>query len=490
MTNEHVFEDASAVRESIAQFRYERDVHGLDVASVDFGFRLAPAPIISRSSTSPSSSSSRGRCAAKALEPFAWLRLDPTPGKAFVGEYLTIIQHPKGERKQICVRENKLLKYADRNPYVWYETDTGVGLVRLAGVQQLVGRGGAAPQLGAGNQAREGEGRLADARRQGLDRRHGRGRDRVEGERGHPREPHRRASLVEARDASARARRIDRQGSRASHTFSEKESTVDLGAIQVRRTGALSIFIPAAVPAVAEPEETEEPAAPLVAPQGLPVLEKVVVNQTNYAKRNGYSSRFLGAGATVPLPKVAAETFGKLFLLPGKKAELKYWNYSVLLNQTRALAYFSAANVDAAKFRGKPRRGRRHLVSRHAGRRRRQGGADGQRVLQEAEHVRGRPRAQPLRPGSPHPPQRPAVGVRATRPRSETATIRTTSPTARRSTGSSTRTTARRRRPASGSGWRTPRSRRSPTARRGSASSTGRCSTRRSARPEPTGGCA
>src|SRR5262249_60859781 len=63
----------------------------------------------------------------EALEPFAWLRLDPTPGKAFVGEYLTIIQHPKGERKHICVRENNLLKCADRNRYVWYETDTVSG---------------------------------------------------------------------------------------------------------------------------------------------------------------------------------------------------------------------------------------------------------------------------------------------------------------------------------------------------------------------------
>jgi endonuclease G len=119
----------------------------------------------------------------------------------------------------------------------------------------------------------------------------------------------------------------------------------------VRRdsTGALSIFIPAAtdvhavVPAIAP--------APLVAPQGPLVLEKVVINQSNYAKRNGYDPKFLGAAA-VPLPKVASDKAGKVFVLPGKGAELKYWNYSVVLNQTRALAYFSAANVDAANFRG------------------------------------------------------------------------------------------------------------------------------------------
>ena len=354
MTNQHVFEDASWIRESIAQFRYERDVHGLELGSVDFALRLTPAPLISAELDFALVQVEPRSLRGEALEPFAWLRLDPTPGKAFVGEYLTIIQHPKGERKQICVRENKLLKYADRNPYVWYETDTVSGssgspvfnnswdVVALhhssvPETKRVKGKDVWLTRDGKVWAADMGEDEIAWKANEGV--RVSRIVEHLSSK--HATHPLARAVLT-AKDP------------RASHTFSEKESTVDLGAIQLRRdsTGALSIFIPAAVPAVAEPEETEEPAAPLVAPQGLPVLEKVVVNQTNYAKRNGYSSRFLGAGATVPLPKVAAETFGKLFLLPGKKAELKYWNYSVLLNRTRALAYFSAANVDAAKFRG------------------------------------------------------------------------------------------------------------------------------------------
>src|SRR5262249_44290809 len=31
---------------------------------------------------------------------------------------------PGGERKQVCVRENKLLKYDDNSPFIWYQTDT------------------------------------------------------------------------------------------------------------------------------------------------------------------------------------------------------------------------------------------------------------------------------------------------------------------------------------------------------------------------------
>lgn len=34
-------------------------------------------------------------------------------------DYLTIIQHPGGEWNQICVRENKLLKYEENSSTIW-----------------------------------------------------------------------------------------------------------------------------------------------------------------------------------------------------------------------------------------------------------------------------------------------------------------------------------------------------------------------------------
>ncbi|HEY1286955.1 MAG TPA: DNA/RNA non-specific endonuclease [Burkholderiales bacterium] len=354
MTNEHVFEDASWIRESVAQFRYERDVHGLEVPSADFALRLTPAPLISTELDFALVQVEPRSLRGETLEAFAWLRLDPTPGKAFVGEYLTIIQHPKGERKQICVRENKLLKYADKNPYVWYETDTVSGssgspvfnnswdVVALhhssvPETKRVKGKDVWLTRDGKVWSADMGEDEIAWKANEGI---------RVSRILEH-------LSSKHATHPLARAV-LNAKDPRVLGIRSAAETSLDAGGIQVRRdgTGNLSIFIPAAVPAVAEAGETEAPAAPPVAPQGLPVLEKVVVNQTNYAKRNGYSPKFLGAAATVPLPKVAGGAFGKVFLLPGKKAELKYWNYSVVLNQARALAYFSAANVDASRFRG------------------------------------------------------------------------------------------------------------------------------------------
>src|SRR3954462_11315519 len=362
MTNEHVFEDPSCVGESIAQFRYERDVHGLEIASVDFGFRLAPPPIISKELDFAIVQVEPRSLRGDALAPFAWLRLDPTPGKAFVGEYLTIIQHPKGERKQICVRENKLLKYADKDPYVWYETDTVSGssgspvfnnswdVVALhhssvPETKRVKGKDVWLTRDGKAWTADMGEDEIAWKANEGI---------RVSRIVEHLSAKHATHPLARAILTAKDARATPFDGTLDAGSV----SSIDAGEIQVRSDGAgnMRILIPvdikvgapaiaAAVPStVAAPLQVLDPQVPLT-------IEKVLVNQANYARRNGYEPKFLGA-PKVPLPKVASEKLGKVFRMSGKKAELKYWNYSVVLNQTRALAYFSAANVDASIFRG------------------------------------------------------------------------------------------------------------------------------------------
>jgi endonuclease G len=373
MTNQHVFEDASSIQESIAQFRYERDVRGLDVASVDFGFRLASAPIISKELDFAIVQVEPRSAGGAALEQFGWLRLDPTPGKAFVGEYLTIIQHPKGERKQICVRENKLLKYAEKDPYVWYQTDTVSGssgspvfnnsweVVALhhssvPQTRRVKGKDVWLTRDGKLWSADMGEDEIAWKANEGI---------RVSRIVEHLSAKHATHPLAKSVLTARDARAIWVDSGVDSGVDGDAGSSIDAGEIQVRSDGAGNMRIlipvdikvgayglPVAAPAiaaavlstVAAPVQVVDPQAPLA-------VEKVVINQSNYARRNGYDPKFLGT-AKVPLPKVASEKLGKVFRLSGKKAELKYWNYSVMLNQTRALAYFSAANVDASSFRG------------------------------------------------------------------------------------------------------------------------------------------
>jgi len=59
------------------------------------------------------------------LSSFGWNRLIEEEGKVIVGEYVSIIQHPSGERKQLALRENQLIDVLE--DFLHYRTDTAPG---------------------------------------------------------------------------------------------------------------------------------------------------------------------------------------------------------------------------------------------------------------------------------------------------------------------------------------------------------------------------
>jgi endonuclease G len=125
MTNHHVIPGVDDARGALAEFDYELDVDGRDKTISTFEVILTPEPIaLQRLDFCLVGLASKAMDTGKQIEQFGWLPLDPSPGKTFIGEYLTIIQHPGGERKQVCVRENKLLRYDDQDDTIWYNTDT------------------------------------------------------------------------------------------------------------------------------------------------------------------------------------------------------------------------------------------------------------------------------------------------------------------------------------------------------------------------------
>ena len=126
MTNNHVFGRPADALNSVADFDYELDVAGMEREPVRFGFEpakffytnlkldysvVAVAPV--------------SLAGGRKLIDWGWLPLSGQPGKGDPGEYLTIVQHPSGQLKQVCVRDNKLLKYV--GDFVWYMTDTSSG---------------------------------------------------------------------------------------------------------------------------------------------------------------------------------------------------------------------------------------------------------------------------------------------------------------------------------------------------------------------------
>src|SRR5919202_1710354 len=63
--------------------------------------------------------------ASSDLRSFGWTPLIEQEGKAIIGEYVNIIQHPGGEPKQLALRENQLVDVLP--DFLHYETDTAPG---------------------------------------------------------------------------------------------------------------------------------------------------------------------------------------------------------------------------------------------------------------------------------------------------------------------------------------------------------------------------
>ncbi len=125
MTNHHVLEDGEAARPSLAQFNYEEDRHRMPRPTSHF--RLDPDRFFMTHEDLDFSLVAVEPVAADgaSLSGFGSLRLLPESGKALVGEYVSIIQHPKGAPKAVAIRENEVMDVFD--DFLHYATDTEPG---------------------------------------------------------------------------------------------------------------------------------------------------------------------------------------------------------------------------------------------------------------------------------------------------------------------------------------------------------------------------
>ncbi|WP_152553453.1 DNA/RNA non-specific endonuclease [Erythrobacter longus] len=127
MTNNHVLKNEELARASEIQMFYERDLLGQD--RTPLRFRLNPQKLFYTNErldftiVAVEEESIGGPEGTKTtLAEVGWLPLIAELGKVMEGEWLTIIQHPNGERKQVCARDNQFLARSD--DVLWYSTDT------------------------------------------------------------------------------------------------------------------------------------------------------------------------------------------------------------------------------------------------------------------------------------------------------------------------------------------------------------------------------
>lgn len=390
LTNHHVLQDAGVARLAQAQAFYELALDGRPVEPQSYAldpdslFYTSEALDFSLCAVAP-----RDDTGAAQIADIGWLPLIGSTGKAMDGEWLTIVQHPKGERKQLCVRENQLIKRD--NDVLWYSTDTlggssgspvcsndwlvvalhhsGVPETRNGKWQTVDGRDF--------DPAHDDEDQIKWVANEGI--RISRIVDTLTGDpaiAGHPRV---RGLLASAGDAD---------GGRLPLIFRSGATPPDLMAAARHLATASASPAPASPPSAPMPrQETDMPqrlvtvtlaiaddgsvsianAAPasestLVAERSKPKsppIDAPVVPEEDWI--DGYDPDFLNGPAPVNLPIIdearraliaPLRTDAPVYGQPVPDDEtaaagvLKYNGYSVVMNKARRVAFFSAANIN------------------------------------------------------------------------------------------------------------------------------------------------
>lgn len=127
MTNHHVFGQINSFQNPLIEFDYEYDLNGREKTKVVFELStqkcfyankdldMAIIGVSNLDLTGKHSINTRG-----------YLVLNPDYGKADVGDFASIIQHPNGETLQIGLRENEI-DNIDDPVFLKYQTDTARG---------------------------------------------------------------------------------------------------------------------------------------------------------------------------------------------------------------------------------------------------------------------------------------------------------------------------------------------------------------------------
>ncbi len=129
MTNNHVLETANAAAFSLAEFNFQDDLTGRPLPTSVF--ELDPNVFFITDETLDFTLVAVKEKARDAngdlgeLRFFGWNRLIEDEGKAILGEYMNIIQHPNGEPKQLALRDNQFVDLLDN--FLHYKTDTAPG---------------------------------------------------------------------------------------------------------------------------------------------------------------------------------------------------------------------------------------------------------------------------------------------------------------------------------------------------------------------------
>ena len=372
MTNHHVLHSGVEAGHASAQFDYQDNAAG-EMLPTEL-YRLAPDSFfwtdegLDVTISGVAGSSARGR----ALDDYPWVRLIATLGKADVGDPINIIQHPRGQLKQIAFRKNEILSFPNKSKdFLFYTTDTepgSSGSPCFNDQWELVAlHHSGVPKTDAAGQILRTDGQPW---RSGVDPDGLIQWEANEGVRISAIVTALRAAALRAEWTSLRDRMLDqappnpvelsRRAATATPSGGSRASTPPVGvamgsaAMGQSYTWTIPIQVTIAVGGALAPSSAERPATVLPPTQPDAGGEEAVVIDPDWSNRAGYDPDVLGV--SIPLPALSAKQKADSVEVPAQyrkhsqKYALHYHHYSVAMNKSRRTAWFSAATIDGENF--------------------------------------------------------------------------------------------------------------------------------------------
>ncbi len=374
LTNNHVLENLQSAKPSLIEFDYQLNRRGnlLPVVS----FRLQPEVFFLTNTTLDYTLVAVGEKSLNdiPLSLYGWNRLIEDQGKILISQPVNIIQHPKGEYKQLVLRENKLIDLLPQFAHYTSDTEPGSsGSPVFSDLWEVVAlhHSGVPKTDAAGNLIAK-DGTIWT---QGMDPKN---LDWVANE------GVRVSSLVQ--DIKAKLNGLPSTARQLAEELLDKDAPNPLEVKEAAEkhstnpipiksdspnnpqisgeatwTIPLQVKIGFGTPQIQGPAPIERPAPVLVpTPTTTADKEEAISIDPNYQNRPGYQADFLGSGnKQVNLPllsetmkvQAARNSMGD----NNNPFELKYHHYSVMMNKIRRLAFFTAVNIDGKKSKS-PRR--------------------------------------------------------------------------------------------------------------------------------------
>jgi len=317
LTNNHVLPNAQTAAKSFVRFNYQIDRDGNKTVGDDFDLDPQACFITSTRLDFSIVAVKEKSGAGVKLSTYGFVRLNAQPGKTLDAQFLTIIQHPSGERKQIAIRENQLIKTMD--DFLWYVTDTAPGssgsFVANDSWQVVALHHSGVP-------AKDDQGRILT----------------IDG------------TVADASTDDAKIKWLANEGVRISSIVTELRNFVSVPLVK-QLLDAVTGAPPAESTLVGVSAGPNTEGARYTIP--LAALAERISIDPNYDNRHGYDPAFLGTSAKrVPLPRLSTQ---QMALVPEKLVDdnhpahvLAYHHYSLVMNKVRRLPFFTAVNIDGS----------------------------------------------------------------------------------------------------------------------------------------------